>query len=78
MRVMPFLAHLSQRLTGELIVWLASVVVVCSLSAFSNMFSYETTGQIKVKFHAEHPWNGGMEVYLQGPGHMTKLAAMPI
>ena len=24
----------------------------------------------------EHPWEGGTKVYINGPGHMTKLAAM--
>ena len=45
-----FLAHLSQRLTDDLIVRLASVVVVCSLSTFSNIFFSETTGPIEVNF----------------------------
>ena len=74
---MLLLAHLSQRLTGELIVWLASVVVVCSLSAFSDISS-ETTGLIEVKYHVECPWDGGTKVCAQGPGHMTKMATMPI
>ena len=26
----------------------------------------------------EPPWDGGMKVCSNGPGHMTKLAAMPI
>ena len=26
----------------------------------------------------EPPWEGGTKVYINGPGHMTKLAAMPI
>ena len=24
------------------------------------------------------PWEGGTKVYINGPGHMTKMAAMPI
>ena len=24
------------------------------------------------------PWQGGKKVYINGPGHMTKMAAMPI
>ena len=24
------------------------------------------------------PWEGGKSVYIIGPGHMTKMAAMPI
>ena len=26
----------------------------------------------------EHPWEGGMKVYINGKGHMTKMAAMAI
>ena len=48
------------------------------VSTFSNIISSETTGPIKAKFHMELPWDGGMKVYLNGPGHMTKMAVMPI
>ena len=50
---------------------------VC-MSTFSNTFSSETTVLIEAKFHMEPPWDGGMKVYSNGPGHMTKMAAMPI
>ena len=30
------------------------------------------------KFYVEPPWEGGTKVYINGPGHMTKMAAMPI
>ena len=42
-----------------------------------NIFS-ETTGPIEAKFHMESPWDGGTKVCSNGPGHMTKIAAMPI
>ena len=52
----PFLAHLSRRLMGELIVyqslWGPSVR---RPSTLSNIFSSETTGPIKLKFHMETP-----------------------
>ena len=48
------------------------------LSTLSNIFSSETTGPIEAKFHVEPSWDGGMKVYSNGPGHMTKMAAMPI
>ena len=35
-------------------------------------------GPIEAKFHMEAPRNGGMIVYSNGPGHMTKMASMPI
>ena len=33
---------------------------------------------LKPKFHVEPPWDGGTKVCSNGPGHMTKMAAMPI
>ena len=64
----------------------ASVVVRLSIrpsvvvrpSTFSNIFSSETAWPIKAKFYVEPPWEGGTKVCINGPGHMTKLAAMPI
>ena len=50
---------------------------VC-MSTFSNIFSSETTGPIKAKFHMEPPWDGKTKVCSNGPGHMAMLAAMPI
>ena len=45
---------------------------------FSNIFSSETAWPIKAKFDVESPWEGGTKVCINGPGHMTKMAAMPI
>ena len=78
-----FLAHLSRRLIGELIIWQGCLSVsvclsVCRVFTFSNVFSSRTTGPIEVKFHVEPPWDGGTKVCIWGPGHMTKMAAMPI
>ena len=47
-------------------------------STFSNIFSSETAWPIKAKFYVEPPWEGGTKVCINGPGHMTKMAAMPI
>ena len=41
-------------------------------------FSSITTRPIEAKFHVEPPWNGGTKAFSNGPGHMTKVAAMPI
>ena len=30
------------------------------------------------KLYVEHPWEGGKKVYINGQGHMTKMAAMAI
>ena len=83
-----FLAHLSRRLTGELIgyPWIrrpsvrrpSASVVRRPSSTFSNIFSSETAWPIKAKFYVEPPWEGGTKVYINGPGHMTKMAATPI
>ena len=45
---------------------------------YSLNISSETTGPIKVKFHMEPPLDGETKVYSNGPGHITKMAAMPI
>ena len=47
-------------------------------STISNIFSSETAWPIKAKFYVEPSWEGGTKVYINGPGHMTKMAAMPI
>ena len=74
------LAHLSQRLIGELIVYPCSGVrrCCCCCPPFSNVFSSETAWPIKTKFYVEPPREGRTKIYINGPGHMTKMAAMPI
>ena len=64
---------------GELIVYqpLWHPSVVC-LSTFSNIFSSETTWPIKLKIHMKTPKDAGTKVSSNGPGHMTKMAAIPI
>ena len=52
--------------------------VVRRPSTISNIFSSETAWPIKAKFYVEPPWEGGTKVCINGPGHMTKMAAMPI
>ena len=44
---------------------------------FSNIFS-ETAYRINAKFHVEPPWEGRTKVYIHSPGHMIKMAAMPM
>ena len=73
------LAHLSQRLIGELIGYQWSFVGCRRRpSTILSVFSSETAWPIKAKFYMEPPWEGGTKVYINGPGHMTKMAAMPI
>ena len=51
---------------------------VCVLSTFSNSFSSETAGPIETNFHIDPPWKRGTKVCSNGPGRMTRMAAMPI
>ena len=78
--VVSLLAHLSQRLIGELIgyPWSGVRRPSSSSSTISNVFSSEIAWPIKAKFYVEPPWEGGTKVYINGPGHMTKMAAMSI
>ena len=46
-------------------------------STFSFFF-LETAWPIEVKFYVEPPWDGELNVWSNGLGHMTKMAAMPI
>ena len=36
------------------------------------------TLEIKAQLKKWPPWEGGTKVYINGPGHMTKMAATPI
>ena len=65
---------------GELIVYPCSVVRPSSVRhpPFSKIFFSETAWPIKAKFYMKHLWEGGTNVYINNPGHMTKMAAMPI
>ena len=50
-----------------------------SVRSHFQIFSSETAWPIKAKFYVEPRWEGGTKVYINGgPGHMTKMAAMPI
>ena len=80
------LAHLSQRLIGELIVYSCSGVRpsvrrrrrTSSSSTISNIFFSETACLIKAKIYVEPPWEGGTKVCSRHLGHMTKMADTPI
>ena len=77
-----YLAHLSQRLIGELIgyswsgVHSSSVIVV--RPQCSKIFLSEATWPIKAKFYVEPPWIGGTTFCSRHLGHMTKMATTPI
>ena len=48
------------------------------LSTFSKIFYTESNGSILFKFHMQPSSKGGKKVYIFGPGHMTKMAIMPV
>ena len=77
-----FLAHLSQRLIGELIgySWSGVRASVSSVrrSQCSKIFFSETAWPIKAKFYVEPPWVGGTIFCSRHLGHMTKMAATSI
>ena len=52
--------------------------VVVRPFTFSNIFYSEAALPIEAKFYVEPPWEGGTKVYINSPGHMTKMADMPI
>ena len=47
-------------------------------SIFLNFISSITIGPIEAKFHMEPPWDGGMKPCSNCPGHVTKMAVIPI
>ena len=64
---------------GELIVYPSSRrPSVRRHPPFSKNFLSGTAWPIKVKFYVEPPWERGTKVCINGPGHMSKMAAMPI
>ena len=56
---LQFLAHLSRRLVGELIVYPWSGVRLSSSSTISNMNISATSGRIIMKFYQKHHLDGG-------------------
>ena len=52
--------------------------IVRRLPPFSKIFFSETARPIKAKFYMKHLWEGGTNVFINNPGHMTKMATVPI
>ena len=50
----------------------------CILPPFSKIFFSKTDWPIKAKFHVEPSWEGGKTLYINGPGHMSEIATIPI
>ena len=75
-----FLAHLSRRLTGELIVYQSSrrpcVSAWVHASTFSNMNISETSRLITIKFYLKHHWGGGKASVGFDPDRIRTLVSM--
>ena len=50
----------------------------CTQPLFSNILFSETAWSIKPKFYVEPSWERGTKDYINCPGNMTNMAAMPI
>ena len=68
------LAHLSRRLTGELVVYPCPSSVRRPSFTILKIFSSETARPIVL----EPPYGGGTKIYINDLGHMIKMAAMVI
>ena len=51
--------------------------MIC-LSTFLKDFSDENTRPISIKFHMQPLGKRGKKIYIFCPGHITKMAALPI
>ena len=45
---------------------------------FQRYFISKATWLIKGKVHMEPPWEVREKIYINGPGHITKMATLPI
>ena len=75
-----FLAHLSRRLRGELIVYRSSrrpsVRPCVGVFTLSNMNISETNGSIATKFYLKHHLGGGLAALGFGPDRIRTLVSM--
>ena len=71
-----FLAHLSQRLKGELIVYQSSCHLAVCLWTFSNLNISATSGPIVTKFYLNQHWGGGRAALGFGPDRIGTLVSM--
>ena len=75
-----FLAHLSRRLKGELIVYQSSCRLAVCLSVcvqtFSNLNISATSGPMVTKFYLKHHWGGGKAALGFGPDWNGTLVSM--
>ena len=70
------LAHLRQRLKGELIVYQSSRRPSVCVFTLSNMNISEANGSIATKFYLKHHWGGGKAALGFGPDQIRTLVSM--
>ena len=79
-RITRFLAHLSRRLRGELIVYRSSrrpsVRACVRLLTLSNMNISATSWPIGMKFYLKHHWGGGKASVGFDPDRIRTLVSM--
>ena len=77
-RFSPFLAHLSPRLKGELIVYPCSGVRCrcCRRQPFSNMNISKASRPIAIKFYLKHHWGRGNAAWGFGADQFRTLVSM--
>ena len=80
-RTLQFLAHLSRRPKGELIVYPCSGVrrrcrCRCCCQPLSNMNISEASRLIAIKFYLKHHWGGGKAAWGFGEDHFRTLVSM--
>ena len=71
-----FLAHLSRRLIGELIVYRSSRRLCVRALTLSNMNISATSRPIKMKFYLKHHWGGGKPSVGFDPDRIRTLFSM--
>ena len=76
MHTPQFLAHLSRRLRGELIVYRSSRRPSVRAFTLSNMNISETIGSIATKYYLKHHWGGGLAALGFGPDQIRTLVSM--
>ena len=59
--------------------WSAPILgqYTCILQKYSKIFFSETTWPIKAQFYRKHLWEGGINVFINNPGHMTRWPPCP-
>ena len=71
-----FLAHLSRRLKGELIVYPYSGVRRRRRQPFSNMNISKASRPIAIKFYLKHHWDGGKAAWGFGADQFRTLVSI--